>query len=594
MDHPYTSDAEPPPQERELQHKQRHLHVLGDAWNELRGLDDPSDVMDAFLLLVLGGLGAAKGFAILADPASLQARLYHRGLEQHEQERLTQHFADLRHGRLADMLCLDAPPPAGVQLAARNVPGDPTVFPEGTSILARYSLEPGCTGVVGLGRKLTDAPYSDADADLLLGLANHMAAALNRVLAARSLTSLNQDLARRNEMLEQTLGRAIAARAELDRQLWRLNTLYDATLELGPMQEPHAVMDAFLLLLTGVFSLREAYVLSAPSSAAADSEIAFACRTSTGDQPTAPGAEQVKNFLFLCLQAADFGLLTPMRGQVLEPGVFADLPESAQAPLPTSLGVFFRLDANHLGFIGLGERITGEPYSENDRELLLTHAGNFFVFFNNAKAFKTIGGLNEDLARRNQELQTTIEELTASRRRIEVLERAGDQLKSLVQHETARLGKVTWLDVVLVLAASVCIGLLFNMANPNSVDVIPPSWLRPASKAVSLDQAKAAYYHRNVAGHEAVFVDARPSQLFEEEHIEGAVNLPPSLFDFVYAMNLADMDRDQMIIVYGRTISSRYDEDVAHRLGQQGHTRVMVLPDGLEAWKAMELPVASE
>ena len=83
----------------------------------------------------------------------------------------------------------------------------------------------------------------------------------------------------------------------------------------------------------------------------------------------------------------------------------------------------------------------------------------------------------------------------------------------------------------------------------------------------------------------ARFVDAMPSNFYEEQHIPDAVNIPFSLFDIMYLMGLSDADRHEKIIVYGRTISKTYDIQLANKLYLRGHKNIQILKGGLSAWK---------
>ena len=89
----------------------------------------------------------------------------------------------------------------------------------------------------------------------------------------------------------------------------------------------------------------------------------------------------------------------------------------------------------------------------------------------------------------------------------------------------------------------------------------------------------------------AVLVDARPQELFVQKHIKGAINVPSALFDIVHMMKLGNLEDEELIIVYGRTISKRYDEEVAHRLRQRDHENVKVLAGGLRAWESAHYQV---
>ena len=56
-------------------------------------------------------------------------------------------------------------------------------------------------------------------------------------------------------------------------------------------------------------------------------------------------------------------------------------------------------------------------------------------------------------------------------------------------------------------------------------------------------------------------------------------------------MTLADADKEIEIIVYGRSISRHYDEEVANKLSIRSHKNVKILKGGLSAWKKSGCPV---
>ena len=84
---------------------------------------------------------------------------------------------------------------------------------------------------------------------------------------------------------------------------------------------------------------------------------------------------------------------------------------------------------------------------------------------------------------------------------------------------------------------------------------------------------------------------SRPREFFEQRRAKGAVNLPAALFDFVYGMNLEGQDPAREIIVYGHTVSRRYDADVAELLRERGHANVKLLSGGLASWEEKGFPV---
>ena len=97
-----------------------------------------------------------------------------------------------------------------------------------------------------------------------------------------------------------------------------------------------------------------------------------------------------------------------------------------------------------------------------------------------------------------------------------------------------------------------------------------------------------------IAKHKAgktLFLDARPASFYEQGHIEGAINIPSAIFDIMYMMELSEIDKQKDIIVYGRTISSLYDFQVARKLILRGHKSTMILEAGFGAWENKGFPV---
>ena len=154
-----------------------------------------------------------------------------------------------------------------------------------------------------------------------------------------------------------------------------------------------------------------------------------------------------------------------------------------------------------------------------------------------------------------------------------------------VEHK-ARVPGMSWLDFLIVFGLSILFGIFFNLSNPNGIKLIPKS--PSAEKVTTLTPASALERYREG---EALFVDAIPSNFFEQQHIKGAINMPPALFDIMYMMEFSGIDKDREIIVCGRTISRLYDEDVATKLILRGHKNTRILDGGLSKWKKEGGPV---
>ncbi|MFP3868415.1 MAG: cyclic nucleotide-binding domain-containing protein [Desulfobacteraceae bacterium] len=148
-----------------------------------------------------------------------------------------------------------------------------------------------------------------------------------------------------------------------------------------------------------------------------------------------------------------------------------------------------------------------------------------------------------------------------------------------------RVREISWFDYVLLLGLSVILAIIFNFSNPNGIPLVPRFWAQEPVPRIDLAQAYNDHSHQ-----QALFIDARPANFYDQKHIKGSLNLPLPLFDFIYTMRLSQMEKDKPLIVYGRNISRHYDDEVARKLMLRGHTNVKVLEAGLTAWEKINYP----
>jgi rhodanese-related sulfurtransferase len=121
--------------------------------------------------------------------------------------------------------------------------------------------------------------------------------------------------------------------------------------------------------------------------------------------------------------------------------------------------------------------------------------------------------------------------------------------------------------------------LIYNLSNPRKINVWPKFYDAEEIAKVDLSEAKKKFDEG-----ETLFVDARPSSFYDQRHIKGAWSLPLPDFDFIY-MYMSDEDKTKAyiedktkeIIVYGRSISAMYDEQVAKKLMNNGHDSIKIL-----------------
>lgn len=162
---------------------------------------------------------------------------------------------------------------------------------------------------------------------------------------------------------------------------------------------------------------------------------------------------------------------------------------------------------------------------------------------------------------------------------------AGDhRLETEVVHQV-KLRQISWFDYALMVGLSIVFALVFNIYNDNQIPLVYGWGEKGVVAEIPLDQALEAYRKKG-----ALFVDARKSAFFGQQHIKGALNLPVILFDLMYPMfqfSLAQTEgwKDKSIIVYGGTASRRFDVDLARQLQHKGVERVAVIAGDYQAWK---------
>ena len=106
------------------------------------------------------------------------------------------------------------------------------------------------------------------------------------------------------------------------------------------------------------------------------------------------------------------------------------------------------------------------------------------------------------------------------------------------------------------------------------------SWqsLDRSSEMVNLDQAQSW-------GANAIWVDARPDNEFEQDHVPGAISLNEDRWNELLPTLLAQWSLEKKIVVYCSSQGCNASREVARRLrNEAGLKDVFVLQGGWEEW----------
>lgn len=223
--------------------------------------------------------------------------------------------------------------------------------------------------------------------------------------------------------LRDSLRQTGEVRDELDRRMFHLKTLYDVSKDIYSSVETETILKNFLLMTMGNFGVVTGFlVLSNVTSAEIERFIQLGIRD-----------HDSSSFRDACRR------LLEKNGLYQSIGEIKALSHSDSFLAPIVLALPFVLDPDTIALVGLGPKLAGGEYTEDDRELLYTLLNNLSVAVKNAKSFEEIRRLNKDLEEKNVELGKTLQELKESLRKIEILERVKANLSKFIPAAVTRM-----------------------------------------------------------------------------------------------------------------------------------------------------------
>jgi class 3 adenylate cyclase len=224
------------------------------------------------------------------------------------------------------------------------------------------------------------------------------------------------NISRDIQQLQESPRQAQEVRADLDRRIFHLRTLYDVSKDIYSSVETDTILKNFLLMTMGNFGVLTGFLLL--------SNIA---------------SLEIERFIQLGIQDSDSNSFREICRRLLKQnGLHQSIAEikafsrSDTFLAPIVLALPFILDNDTIALVGLGPKLAGGEYTQDDKELLYTLLNNLSVAVKNAKSFDEIQRLNRDLEARNLEL-------TASLRKIEILERVKSNLCKFIPATVTRL-----------------------------------------------------------------------------------------------------------------------------------------------------------
>jgi signal transduction histidine kinase len=184
--------------------------------------------------------------------------------------------------------------------------------------------------------------------------------------------------------------------AELDRRLFHIRTLYDVSRELLGLTDIQAILKNFLLMTMGNFGALQGFVL-------------------TQDTRT----RQTSHFGHLGFQEEDHPLLEEVAGRLLaksDPkGVItldAVLDDFISPTAHVACLLSFKVDDQCSGLMGLGHKLIGTHYTDDDKELLTTLVNNLVASMKSARYSEALENALEEVRALNSAKDKVINHLS--------------------------------------------------------------------------------------------------------------------------------------------------------------------------------------
>jgi serine phosphatase RsbU (regulator of sigma subunit) len=191
----------------ELELRTYYLGTLFDISKDLFGTLDTASILQNFLLMTMGNFGVVEGFILIINLESKETVHF-----------VSNGFHNIDLGQLEDrakkiLLLREITNPA-VEEIKSNGPG---TLPEEVACAVPFNIDKSSAGMMGLGSKIIDDPYTDDEKKLLITLTNTMVIALQNAGAFEEINQLNKDLLEKSQQLEKTVVELQAAMKKVAR-----------------------------------------------------------------------------------------------------------------------------------------------------------------------------------------------------------------------------------------------------------------------------------------------------------------------------------------------------------------------------------------
>ncbi len=208
-------------------------------------------------------------------------------------------------------------------------------------------------GLMGLGSKLDRNPFSSAEMEYLSSLSNIAAKSIENALIVQKMEQVNR---------------------QLDKKIQELNTLFEIGKELNATLDPDKIVNLMIYAIMGEMVVNRCFVFLSQDGSL---QLAVARGLQTEPEQTEPF--QRAGFL-KSLSRVKQALI--LNDQILTRNMAFLKGQKIQVILP------MRIQDKRKGYVLLGEKITKQPFREDELEFLTTLVNKAMISLENARLFK--------------------------------------------------------------------------------------------------------------------------------------------------------------------------------------------------------------
>jgi len=162
---------------------------------ELLGLAEVKAILKNFLLMTMGNFGVVEGFVFTQDAhAKETTQLVSMGFQESEHPLLVKGATQF----------LEKADPGGVLIRDEALQSFDLLLPAVVCTVP-FSIDEGCSGLLGLGSKIIGDPYSAEDKDLLETLVNNLVVSLKNARASEALKEAYEEVSSLNKAKDKVI-----------------------------------------------------------------------------------------------------------------------------------------------------------------------------------------------------------------------------------------------------------------------------------------------------------------------------------------------------------------------------------------------------